>query len=371
VALPAHLSDEEFKAFVENICVEEDEKRLKLLLERFRDELIEGWHSCGAYEEGPIYDAQSIASFRATCRKYRDDRFLPGMQRLTSLGLLIVKNSGPLHFFEETVKLLRETYNTSHELHGLRMATAQGATSKHIEDHLSHTTVALESLLSIYIIGAYITKRRRFAYFRNILNQPVRVAGSGIECATGKKLLSMWPLHSGWGEPAELNHRAGRINLCSSKVMNDPVFSGLFGSEKRALEALLQFEFLVEWNSYLAVGKKTPPRVKDYIKSHYPDIDFSFWPSLIAFELKNLTPLVTELFTSMEEGLTGPLVETTLLNDPLIARSFGENALSVFLECLRAEEDDHERWMLQMNRFSFMSPWPKQLHDALEALPPR
>lgn len=373
VALPAHLSDEEFKAFVENICLNEDQKRLDLFLERLRDELIEGWHSCGAYDGEPIVkDPQSIPSLRAAYRIYRDDRFLPAMQRLTSLGLLIVKNEGPGCFFQKTMSLLRETYNASHELNGLRLATARGTTSKHIEEHLSHTTVALESLLSTYVIGAYITKRRRFAYLRTLLNQPVRTAGIDLDRTTKKQLLAMWPLHSGWGEPAGLKYRAGRIELCRSKIMNDPAFSSLFGDEARALETLIQFEFLVELNSYLAIEQSTAPRVADFMRTRYPDIDFSFWPSLIAFDLKNLAPLVAELFASLEEGLTGPLVSTTLLDDPLFVISLDENMLSaLFLQCLRALDDDHEQWMLEMRRAPFFAPWPRELSDALRALPPR
>jgi hypothetical protein len=49
----------------------------------------------------------------------------------------------------------------------------------------------------------------------------------------------------------------------------------------------------------------------------------------------------------------------------------GKDTVSVFLECLRATEDDHERWMSEMHRFSFLSPWPEQLGNALKALPPR
>ena len=44
----------------------------------------------------------------------------------------------------------------------------------------------------------------------------------------------------------------------------------------------MQFEFLVEWNSYLAVALKDRPHIGNYIKWKHPDIRFDFWPSFIA-----------------------------------------------------------------------------------------
>jgi hypothetical protein len=152
--------------------------------------------------------------------------------------------------------------------------------------------------------------------------------------------------------------------------MSDPTFFGLFGDETRVLKNLAQFEFLVEWNSYLAVGKGTKQSVSDYVKSHYPDINFAFWPSLIAFDIRYISPLVTELFTSIQAGPSRLLEQTVL--DPAMVSLLGKDVLGVFLECVRALEDDHEGWMHQVYSFGrTISPWPQQLEDALGALPPR
>jgi hypothetical protein len=368
--IPAYLSDDEFRAFVEGVCVEEDSKRLGLLLERLRDDLIEGWHSVRAYDEESIYsDPQAIIAIRAGSLKYRDDNFLPAMQRLTLLGLQIVKSGGSIRMFELTMELIRNTYNVSSELSGLRLATPRGSRSQHLGEHISHTTPALHCLLAVHIIGAYITGRRRFAYIPSIMNQPVVVAGLDPGVEAKSVLLAMWPLHCVWGEPLELKTRSGRIDLCKSKIMNDPVFSKLFGSESAALKGLMQFDYLIEWNSYLALGERTPQAVREYMRTRNPNVDFSFRTSLVAFELKYLAPLAVELFGSLRTG-TSELLSQTLL-DASVMPVLGKDTVSVFLECLRATEDDHERWMSEMHRFSFLSPWPEQLGNALKALPPR
>ena len=106
--LPAYLTDEEFRLVVEGICAQKDTGKLDILLERLRDELIEGWHSCGAYDEERIQnDPRTIASICTAAPKYRDDIFRPAIQRLTVLGpFVIVKNAGPLNFFKKFMGLL-------------------------------------------------------------------------------------------------------------------------------------------------------------------------------------------------------------------------------------------------------------------------
>ncbi|MGO9775162.1 MAG: hypothetical protein ACLQGT_10710 [Terracidiphilus sp.] len=184
-----------------------------------------------------------------------------------------------------------------------------------------------------------------------------------------KMLLVTWPLHPVWGEPVEVKSYSGRIELCKSKILNDPDFAKLFGSEIEALKGLVQFDYLVEWNSYLAIGERTPPAVKEYIIAQHPNINFNFTPSLIAFDLKYLAPLAAELFASLQTGAIETISRT--LMDRSVMSILNKDAISVFLECLRALQDDHGRWMLSMHRHSFYSPWPEQLGAALKALPPR
>lgn len=376
-ALPAYLSDDEFTTVVEGICADGDRSRLDILLERFRDELIEGWHSCVALE-GAVVTQEAISAIRG----YRDSRFLPTVRRLTLLGLLIVKNNGSLVLFSDVMALIQDTYESAHKMDALnstavamqqlrayqRMQGNVSTSESNEEEHLSPTLLALHSLISTSIIGAYIAKRRRFGYLGSLLNRFVSVAGP-LDLDRKNQPIAMWPLHKGWGEPRSLGTRAGRIELCRSTIMADPALSALFGNEERGVEALVQFDFLVEWNSYLVLGPETKPEVASYLKRQYPGIDFSFWPSLIAFDLKYLTSLAVEMFVKIKEMSQEYLIETLL--DKTVAPILGNDTLEVFLQCLRSLEDDHERLMNQFGRFGFLTNWPKQLDAALEGLPPR
>lgn len=69
-----------------------------------------------------------------------------------------------------------------------------------LDDHLSHTAVALESLIAIYALGAYIVKRRRFEYLRLLLSKEVRPSGVDLERQTKVRPLSSCGLCTLYGE---------------------------------------------------------------------------------------------------------------------------------------------------------------------------
>jgi hypothetical protein len=367
-ALPAYLSDEEYKLIAEDICARGDNGRLSVLLERLRDDLVEGWHKHKAFDRNLFQmDPRIIPEFRRDAQAYRDDVFRPAMQRLVLLCLSIVKNRGLVVLFEQSLELLRETYSASHRLDALRLSTPRGSRSTDIDAHLSHTSVALESLIAIYVIGAYIAKRRRFTYFQPLLAVRVFKAGMDVDQHTITFPMAMWPLHEIWGEPETLRYRAGRIDLCVAKIMRDATVAGFFGNEEGSREAVIQFEFLVELNSFFAVDSKNSPETARFLHDRYPEIDFRFWTSLIAFDLRYVTELAAEIFSYFGSAST-PLLSEVLF-DAGTAKVLGPSGREVYLRFLRTLQDDHEKLMFQLNRFPGYVYWPQRIQDALKALP--
>jgi hypothetical protein len=74
---------------------------------------------------------------------------------------------------DSVADLLKEIFDTSHQLLMIRSLVPYGATSANTEEHVSHTVPALESLVSLWIIGAYLTKRNRFQYLRSLFRPDV------------------------------------------------------------------------------------------------------------------------------------------------------------------------------------------------------
>jgi hypothetical protein len=367
-ALPAYLTDVEFKSIAEEICVRNDVPRLSVLLERLRDDLIEGWHKLKAYDEDLFrWDPSTIPEFRLACQTYRDNVFRPAIGRLILLGIGIVKNRGSVALFEETLHLIRETYNTSESLYALRLCTARGSHSTSVDEHISHTTLALESLLAIYVVGAYIAKRRRFDYFRPLLAQEVFPAGLDSDQKRMTQPLAMWPLHGGWGEPATLRYRAGRVDLCVARIVQDEAIASFFGDEPRARFAVIEFEFLVELNSFLAVDNAQTPATSKYMREAYPTTDFSFWPSLVAFDMGYITGIAGELFADFDSRPALPLSE--VLRDANEAKILTSSGRETYLRFLRSVQDAHEKLMFELRRSPGYINWPRKIQDALKTLP--
>lgn len=159
--VPSAFNDLEFKALLEDLCTTQDAPRFNLLLERLRDDLVEGWYRVGGYERfsfgpnlNPINVKQSVAD-------HIRNVFRPAMHWLTLAGIYTVKSSGPRAFFESVVALLAEVFNTSHRLTPLNAVMPLTTASANDESHLSRTVPALDSLVSLYLLGAYVMKRDR------------------------------------------------------------------------------------------------------------------------------------------------------------------------------------------------------------------
>lgn len=118
----------------------------------------------------------------------------------------------------------------------------------------------------------------------------------------------MWPMHAVWGEPEALRHRAGRIDIGTAKILHDATILSFFGDENGARKSLIELEFLVELNSFLAVDSALSPRTVQYMQSKYPGTDFYFWPSLIAFDLRFVTELAGQVFDRFDSGAKSPTI---------------------------------------------------------------
>jgi hypothetical protein len=142
--------------------------------------VIEGWHEVGGFDGAPVIQTPpaSIPSLVDRARKFGDERFRPSMNRLTLLGLLMIKNSAHPNLFSLLLDLLAEVFESSHRLHALRLATPYGARSVKAVDHLSETLPAVETLITLHILGSYLVKRRRFQFLSLLLafQQPQAIA---------------------------------------------------------------------------------------------------------------------------------------------------------------------------------------------------
>jgi hypothetical protein len=377
VSMPSFTTDEEFGALVEHFCSSGDKDRFRLLLERLRDDLVEGWHSVGAYENRHelINTYQTWTPFIEKLADHKRNVFMPAMRRLASAGILVVKNGGPVQFLEQVLDLLKEVFESSHQLS--MMQTAFDMEKVFVEyqqgppvtagRHLSHTVPALESLISLHLIGGYIFKRSRFEYVSSLLRADVYKAGPPTRGQTKKIPMCFWPLSEGRGEPEQLHHRAGRINLCVDRVDADQTYLKLFGSKRVVMDVLCQYEFCLELNSYLSESRDESARTAEYVAERYPDTSFRFWPSLIAFSFTPIMPLALKVYKEIAAGRSDFL--KLLVFDPALAHLLinKPGGTEVFGKFLRGLTGDRLELFNQQGRFPPMDDWPKELTELMRS----
>ncbi|MGB9485836.1 MAG: hypothetical protein WCD04_06975 [Terriglobia bacterium] len=375
ISMPSFTTDEEFGALVEHLCSSGDKDRFKLLLERLRDDLVEAWHAVGAYENRHelINSRETLLPFIEKLADHKKNVFMPAMRRLASAGILVVKNGGPVRFLEQVLDLLKEVFESSHQLSMMQTAfdmenvfrQYQQGSPAMASQHLSHTVPALESLISLHLIGGYIFKRNRYEYVSTLFRADVYQAGPRIGDQAKRTLMCFWPLFAGRGEPEQLNHVAGRINLCADRVSADQTFLRLFGSQRVAIDALCQYEFCLELNSYLSVSRDVSPATVGFVADHFPNIAFSFWPSLIAFPFRPIMPLALKVYREILARQSEFL--KLLVFDPRMASVFTSNpgGRAVYGRFLKGLVSEQQNLFLQQHRFPPMDDWPKELKELM------
>jgi len=368
-SIPGFGTDEEFKVLIESLCISQDRARFLVLLEGLRDDLVEGWHAIGAFDPDHGADIQaSLPEYAAKVRDHKTNVFLPAMQKLTSAVIYVIKNGGPPEFLAMAVQLLEEVYETTDSLRPsyLCWLHRRGLMSDTSTEHLSHTVPALESLVSLHLIGAYSSNRRKFEYLPSLLRTVVRAAGADAE-SRPRQPLAFWPLVRDWGEPKALEHRAGRIDLCADRIQKDPVLLKLFGSKTGAIGSLCQYELLLELNSFLAVDEKTTPASATAVKKQYPGVDFRFRPSLIAFPLGNIMPMALRLFTAIRDHDQDLL--KSVLFDPGFVHFLTADGGNAFIKMLSHLSHDRDGLLWELQRVpDFNTVWPKEIADAMKGL---
>jgi hypothetical protein len=265
------------------------------------------------------------------------------------------------------VDLLREIFETTHWLQTPKAVVARGQRSRNTEEHISHTVPALESAISLHLIGAYIAKRSRFEYLRSLFRADVYNTGWDQGSSWKKKPMAFWPLYFVFGEPQELDSYGGRIELCAGRVAADSAYHKLFGTEKATIDALCQYEFCLELNSFIAFPELSP-ETGNAVKQTYPDLVFEFRPDFLAFPLVPVHGLAEALFLEVKQGKP-QLLKLIVFDQSLVPALVKPGASALFAEFLDSIAREHGNVFLAQRRFTpISSAWPKDLGEELKQI---
>ncbi len=359
--VPSFTSDQELALLIQSLCATEDYNKFRVLLEQLRDDVVEEWHQLGISDSARTLISPS--ELLEEVGNYKRDVFLPGMQKLRGILLHVVKNSGPVPFLESGISLLQEVFQVAHNLKALASISAYGSMSQTESQHNSHTVPALEALISLHILGAYIFKRARFTYLRPMFNVTVDVAGADRMNRVPGKPFTFWPLVARWGEPEKLNFRGGRIRLCKERIQGDPALRKLFGSDNHSERFLCSYDSCIEFNSFLAVKDKTPETADLLAKAH-PQINFDYWDSFTAFSLGHIVDTALLILKRAKNKDTRFLQQ--ILWEPGLAPIVAAKEASIIGPFLFGIEVGKAALTRELGGFYMGTEWPAEIKEVIE-----
>jgi hypothetical protein len=139
----------EFRRFVEDLFAANDQARFRMLLELIRESLVDGWDKLGKHRGAASPD---LKEFTQQVHAFNRDEFLPALQSLVAMGLLIAKYDFQLDWLEPIATILAEAFEASRGLQQLSLPiTHKLRTHCHGGDQDSTSLRPPDALLSMLL----------------------------------------------------------------------------------------------------------------------------------------------------------------------------------------------------------------------------
>ncbi len=285
--------DENFRLYVQDVIIGQDQARFEMAVELLRDLLVESWNRLGAYSMEAIENRELL---RVQVLEHKRDYFLPALRRLVELGLLLVKHDGAKDWFACVPDLLVEVFESAGRLHRFWSLGGDEISGSHFDEYVGQAMPAVEALIGARTVAAYAIKRRRFNFVAPVLKKYVEVFSS-----TNKYLapLLFWPLRKLIEMPD------GRISFCWERRVQN-AWGGYFGNREEFVQTACQLEFVLELNSYVGIGL-AGARAKQWFDQYKPNVSFEYVPDLWRRSLNLVVPIAEELLEALKRG-TGDIL---------------------------------------------------------------
>jgi hypothetical protein len=349
-------SDETFRLYCQEILRSGSESLTGMLLELFRDILIEGWNELSAYDSDAVADTRA---FLSEVDKFRTDIFLPALRRLVEFGLLLIKHEGKEEWFLKTCDVLQDVFDSSHRL--VRLGSIDSIQQPvSVDEYLGREMPALEAFIGFRVLAYYAIKRQRYQYLRNPLKRRVRPIGS--QAGVLRPIL-FWPLRIVSTGPE------GPIALFWERRIKN-VWAGYFRSHIDYVASACQLEFVLEFNSYLAVGEGGK-EYKDWFEKNNPNLSLIYRSDIWRYRLGYSEPIAEKIIDAIYRGLDDLLLERLLLDKTVLYGTLGRvepaERIAVVGGYLRYLEKNQAAYMFDHNRFPFSITWSPKSKNAIEA----
>lgn len=276
--------DEKFSFYVTDLFANDDMARFKMLIEIFRDCLIEKRHVYQS-DGGP-----NVRDFEKDLLDAKRVKFFPAFRRLVELGLMAVKHQISEEWFGEIANLFVEIFDASSDFVGLRISDHVDSRPFDIDKYVGSAMLGIEVAIGVRIVGTYALKRNRKEYLSPLLKSTVGIVGANNRQKTP---LMFWPFR-------QIEVAAGLISLCWEKRVSN-AFGNFFSNQQEFIRAACQLEFILELNSYVCIGN-AGSRAAEWIGQFKPELAMSYWPDLFRYDLSFCRPIAIEVRAALESG---------------------------------------------------------------------
>ena len=356
----------DFRSFSEELIAANDYPRFRMLLELSREFLVDGWDTVNARgaplpPEIDLYVKQVNDFFR--------DEYLPSLQSLVSLGLLIIKYDFQLDWLQAVVGVLLEAFQASRGLQRLKSGRVIQE-----EDSLPWWKPAFEIFVAVRCLAIYAVSRDRLRFLGSIL--PKMLTRIAVDDQPDLKTsMLLWPLPPSLFTSGELND--GRSDYYWKERIST-AWGKYFGSYEKFTVASCQLEFLLEWNSYIGTNTFDDPKIKQWLAVNGHDKSFIYFPDLFNYRLNLTTPIAEKCYDMIAADKPFPselAIEPTLFQLAFKDKNREQRLLIYggFLYHLKVWQE--QTMFQQFRRFPFMYTWEGRLLEIVEKfkkqLPPK
>jgi len=270
---------EDFQVFVEELIAADDRVRFRMLVELIQEPLTDGWRSLDARVRA---SSGTVQEYVTEANKFFRDEFLPSLQSLVSVGLLIIKHDCHAEWLQSVVDSVVDAFEGSRHLQGLKSGyVAQG------QDPLPWWRPASEIYVALKCIASYAILRKRLRFLGSVM--PRMVARISVDDRkTMETPVLFWPFEQTIFEGEELND--GRSTFFWKERVS-AAWGKYFATPEKYLGAACQLEFLLEFNSYLGINSAGDPKIAKWLEINAEGVSYIYVPDLYTYELYRTAPM--------------------------------------------------------------------------------
>lgn len=346
----------ELRRFTGELIATDNLRRFRMLLELARETLVQGWDRLSVRGPGLPDD---VAKFTDELRDFYTNEFLPSLEAVVELGLLLVKHDAETSWLAAVIDLLLEGFEAARGLQ--RLKSGQVISDS---DPLRWWRPAFDIYIGIRTIASYVVLRKRLSFLGTILPRIVTIM-SVDDIAATKVPVAFWPFRS--VEFPEF--REGRAELFWKERVG-AAWGSYFGNAEHFFKSSAQLELLLEFNSYFGTNSIKDPKLTTWM-THYldPNLSWTYIPDLYKRDLEDTTPMAEQIYDILASVGRFPAhlaVDATMLDVVFYGKQPHER-LSIyggFLHHLLRWQAEFRRQVFQY--WGYAWSWPGRLGDLVK-----